>query len=60
MSRPGDVPGLMMGSVRQMAVAGLNVDEAKTNLPVVTGCRSPARTFLPLSAAAPAPYTRLF
>ena len=46
MSGPGNVPGLMIGSVRQMAVARVNTDEAKTNLPVAAGCRSPARTFL--------------
>jgi len=46
MSRPGNVPGLRIGSVRQMAVAGVNMDEAKTNLRATAGCRSPARTFL--------------
>jgi len=38
MSRPGNIPGLMIGSVRRMAVAGINTDEAKTNLPVAAGC----------------------
>jgi len=37
MSRPGNVPDLMIGLVRRMAVAGVNVDEAKTNLPVAAG-----------------------
>ena len=58
MPRPGSVPGLRIGLVRRMAVAGVNMDEAKTNLPVAAGCRLPARTFLPLSASALAPYTR--
>ena len=48
MSRPGNVPDLMIGLVRRMAVAGVNVDEAKTSLPVAAGCRSPARTFPPV------------
>ena len=46
MSRPGNVLGLMIGSVRRVAVAGVSMDAAKTNLPAAAGCRSPARTFL--------------
>jgi hypothetical protein len=47
---------LMIGSVRKIAVVGVNMGEAKTKPCGAAGCRSPARTFLPLSAAAPAPY----